>query len=86
MWMWSSELARLRGPDNKSNMKFAMNPNVPTKLDCALSWAVVWEAQSGVSQSLHYNHRHFCCCCHYNNNYLLHINGQMKYTRNMCAV
>ena len=85
MWMWSSELARLRGPDNKSNMKFAMNPNVPTKLDCALSWAVVWEAQSGVSQSLHYNHRH-CCCCHYNSNYLLHINGQMKYTRIMCAV
>ena len=49
MWMWSSELARLRGPDNKSNMKFAMNPNVPTKLDCALSRAVVWEAQSGVT-------------------------------------
>ena len=49
MWMWSSELARLRGPDNKSNMKFAMNPNVPTKLDCALSWAVVWEAQSCVT-------------------------------------
>ena len=61
MWMWSSELVRLRGPDNKSNMKFAMNPNVPTKLDCALSWAVVWEAQSCVSQSLHYNHWHCCC-------------------------
>ena len=56
MWMRSRELARLRGPDNKSNMKFAMNPNVPTELDCALSWAVVWEAQSRVSQSLHYNH------------------------------
>ena len=41
---WSSSLWA-NSNDNKSNMKFSMNLNVPTKLDFKLSSWFLWEAQ-----------------------------------------
>ena len=49
--------------DNKSNMKFSMNLNVPTKLDFRLSSWFLWEAQQiSLLQSFDCNIASICVC------------------------